>query len=300
MGRTIGRLLEKTATKTEYLYGEGQPFSFSVMHIKSNAPLAPLDFQQRDNQITVCFICSGCADLLLNDAPCSVRANQVLVLFENVRFSSGGVPVSKHELYAFSFDPKAFLTSNYAFDEEESRAILCALRDVSSPVFDTDKKKMHTCFQNLYLTADSSSEIGNTLMRNRFLTTITEVIKYSKLPFRKQSPEIERVLTYIEENITEPLPVPLLAKLCLLSESRFKVKFAEYIGVSPHEYILRRKIEAAKQLLADPLCSVTEACLRLSFSSSQYFSTVFKRITTMSPSEYRRLYAIDRYGHPWD
>lgn len=136
-------------------------------------------------------------------------------------------------------------------------------------------------------------------MRNRFLTTITEVIKYANMSSVPQNPDMERVIAYINENISDLLPVSSLAHLCNLSVSRFKVKFSEYTGTSPHEYVLCKKIEAAKQLLANPNYSVTQVCYQLSFSSSQYFATVFKRMTGMSPSEYKKLYAISQYGHPW-
>lgn len=297
--QTVARLVKQTPIETAYLYGENSPFSFSITHYKLNNYTLPVSCQQSEDCITLYFVYSGSFTISIQNDVYSVRAGQVVLLFENQMLSSGGVPLAKCEAYKLSFSPSAFLSSDYAFNFDESKAILKMLRQIPFKVFSTDRKKMHNCFLNMFLTACSTSEIGNTLMRNRFLTAITEVIKYANMPGRQPSPDIERVLTYIENNITEPLPIPALVKISHLSESRFKVKFAEYTGTSPHEYVLQKKIEEAKRLLADPKNSITQVCYHLSFSSSQYFATVFKRITAMRPSEYQNFCAINQYGHPW-
>lgn len=198
-----------------------------------------------------------------------------------------------------SFSPKNFISSSYAFNQEEGEEILRRLYQTPSQVFNTQRREMNHCFSNLFLTARSSSSIGNTLMRNRFFTVVTEFSKYANMPKQPPNPEIERILTYIDDNITKPLKISTLVEVSHLSESRFKVKFAEYTGISPHEYVLRKKIEEAKRLLTDPKNSVTQVCYQLSFSSSQYFATVFKRLTSMRPSEYQNFCAINQYGHPW-
>ncbi len=56
----------------------------------------------------------------------------------------------------------------------------------------------------------------------------------------------------------------------------------------PGEFILRCKVEHARRLLAEEASPITEIAFRLGFSSSQYFATVFKRYTNMTPREARR------------
>ena len=69
-----------------------------------------------------------------------------------------------------------------------------------------------------------------------------------------------------------------------LSESRFKTRFKREMGVPPEEFWLRQKIERATVLLKTR--NVTEVAHELGFSSSQYFATVFKRYTRVSPSRF--------------
>lgn len=98
------------------------------------------------------------------------------------------------------------------------------------------------------------------------------------------SPRIQRCLDHITARLHEPLYVPQLAALIGLSESRFKIRFRAEMGVPPGDYILRQKIDAARQALAQPGASVTGVAHALGFSSSQYFATVFRRFTGMTPT----------------
>ena len=94
-------------------------------------------------------------------------------------------------------------------------------------------------------------------------------------------------LRIIDENIYSRLSVDDLAKRCNASVSYLKKIFAKYNGLGIHEYILKCKMQVAKQMLSEGE-SVTEISERLAFSSQNYFSTAFKRETGVSPSMYRK------------
>ena len=80
--------------------------------------------------------------------------------------------------------------------------------------------------------------------------------------------------------------MPEPARAIHLSESRFKARFRREVGLPPGVYILRAKIAAACTELRQPGTRVTELAHRLGFSSSQYFATVFRRFTGLTPSTY--------------
>ncbi len=98
------------------------------------------------------------------------------------------------------------------------------------------------------------------------------------------SPLLQRVLTYVDGHLHEPVRVRRLAEVARLSESRLKIRFKREIGVPPAEYWLRKKIERAITLL--PARSITDIAYSLGFSSSQYFATVFRRYLRVSPSRH--------------
>ncbi len=72
-----------------------------------------------------------------------------------------------------------------------------------------------------------------------------------------------------------------------LSTGLFIRQFAALFGETPHQMRIRVRLERAKQLLASGEISVTQACFEVGFSSLGSFSTLFRRKTGMTPSEYR-------------
>lgn len=102
---------------------------------------------------------------------------------------------------------------------------------------------------------------------------------------------IERQLLRVRDLIDRAYPGPLdliaLARSAHLSRSHFSRSFAEAFGVTPHRYLLTRRLERAKALLRDTDLSVTDICLRVGFTSLGSFSTQFRRFVGESPSAYR-------------
>lgn len=121
----------------------------------------------------------------------------------------------------------------------------------------------------LFLMALSNMDIGTQFVENN------ETIIYSK------------AISFIEENIYDKISVERLSKECNVSVAYLKKIFSKYTGLGIHEYILKSKIALAKQML-DSGRSVTNISNKLSFSSQNYFSFVFKRETGISPTEYRK------------
>lgn len=99
--------------------------------------------------------------------------------------------------------------------------------------------------------------------------------------------DMEIAVSYIHRNLLKDIDIECIAKQCGLSSSRFKAKFKEQIGITPHSYINALKIDTAKVLLKDPKNTITEIAYTLNFSSSNHFASIFKKYTGVAPSEYR-------------
>ena len=78
-----------------------------------------------------------------------------------------------------------------------------------------------------------------------------------------------------------------MARAAGLSESALRAGMLRQCGMPPGEYILRAKIREAQRLLREG-AGITGAAHALGFSSSQYFATVFKRFTCLTPSQWLR------------
>ncbi len=94
-----------------------------------------------------------------------------------------------------------------------------------------------------------------------------------------------QIINCLEENYDKALTVPQIAKLCNISESALKQTFKKYSGIGVMEYFNNVKVKYAIGLLHKG-ATVKEVSKSLGFCDPNYFSTVFKRITGVSPKNY--------------
>jgi AraC-like DNA-binding protein len=85
----------------------------------------------------------------------------------------------------------------------------------------------------------------------------------------------------------EPLDVAELAAAAGLSRAHFSREFRRTFGVSPHGYLLTRRLERAASLLRTTDGSVAEICMAVGLQSVGSFTTSFKRAYGRTPTEYR-------------
>jgi AraC-like DNA-binding protein/mannose-6-phosphate isomerase-like protein (cupin superfamily) len=95
-------------------------------------------------------------------------------------------------------------------------------------------------------------------------------------------------ISYMDAHFREPLSVDDLARRARLSTSHFCREFKAAMGTSPIDYVLRRRVAEACELMREPARSVTEIGIEVGFSDGNYFSRQFKRVMGRSPREYRR------------
>jgi transcriptional regulator GlxA family with amidase domain len=101
---------------------------------------------------------------------------------------------------------------------------------------------------------------------------------------------IKKAQEFIEANITEKISVEDLAIKYAIGKRHFERRFKKATNNSPLEYIQRVKIEAAKKHLESSRKNVNEVMYDVGYSDTKAFRTVFKKITGLSPVEYRNKY----------
>ena len=113
---------------------------------------------------------------------------------------------------------------------------------------------------------------------------------YPKMPAEAgsvQTGAIEQALIHIEQHYTEPISVEELCHLCHISRSSLFELFKKRTGVSPITYKHTVMIQHALDMLAHTDLSVDEISQRVGFSSSNYFRTVFLKMTGKNPKAVR-------------
>ena len=97
-----------------------------------------------------------------------------------------------------------------------------------------------------------------------------------------------RVLKYIDANIGEPIKLANLASAAGLSRMYFAKQFRAATGSRPHDYVLRKRIEHAQQMLAAKPAALVDIALSVGFQTQAHFTTVFKKFVGITPCQWRR------------
>ena len=98
---------------------------------------------------------------------------------------------------------------------------------------------------------------------------------------------IERSLHYMKEQIDTPFTMTEVAAFMNMNPSYFSRYFKEEMGISYIDYVKQIKVERARHLLTTSNMRIYEISSALGYSSVQYFSTLFKSITGVTPQEYK-------------
>jgi AraC-like DNA-binding protein len=100
--------------------------------------------------------------------------------------------------------------------------------------------------------------------------------------------KLKESLRYIEENLENKISIETLSELAGLSAHRFGTLFKEVMGDSPHQYILRRRIDKAMMLLSRSDAAIMQIAEQLGFHDQPHFTKLFKAIVGVSPTYYRK------------
>jgi AraC family transcriptional regulator len=100
---------------------------------------------------------------------------------------------------------------------------------------------------------------------------------------------LRAVVEYIEEHLDAGPSLEQISAVARLSPYHFARQFKAAIGLPPHQYVIVRRIERAKQLLqAETDLSLAEVATRAGFSDQSQFSHHFKRIVGVTPGQFRK------------
>jgi AraC family transcriptional regulator len=99
--------------------------------------------------------------------------------------------------------------------------------------------------------------------------------------------KVRRVTEYIRGNLHRALRLAELGALVHMSPYHFARLFKLSLGVPPHRFVVRRRIDEAAALLVSPELSIAAISRTVGFRTTSHFTTTFRRLTGLTPSAYR-------------
>jgi transcriptional regulator GlxA family with amidase domain len=99
---------------------------------------------------------------------------------------------------------------------------------------------------------------------------------------------LKRATEYMAANLAEPISLADIAAATGLSRMHFAAQFRAATGLRPHEYLLQRRIERARELLSNSRLPLVEIAFEVGFKTQAHFTTVFARFVGETPNVWRQ------------
>lgn len=255
----------------------------SIGHWRNNKATAPLLSHMHKDCIEFVVMIKGSQSYSIDDEIYNITGGDVFISFENQLHGTKGSPQDVSEIIWFKINMN-FQSGFLGLADEFGMILYRKLELIKDHIIRIDEDNIKLIKQCFDLFA-SNNRVDIAMGQSLFVTFLNRLIKYNSNE-NILSSGIESALNYIDKNICENLEIRELSKISGLSESRFKHKFKQEVGITPRDYINKRKIKEAKILLKGDE-NITSLAVKLGFDTSNYFSVVFKRYTSYTPSEYR-------------
>lgn len=123
--------------------------------------------------------------------------------------------------------------------------------------------------------------------RGIVLQLLSHFFKRAQYKVEIKDKRIEKAVFYIRKHIYEAIDLDMLAQNSCLSKDHFIRLFKKETGTPPLKYINQKKIEKAQLILVTETLTIKELAYRLAFEDYSYFNRLFKKITGLTPQQYR-------------
>ncbi len=244
------------------------------------------------------YLFSGERNYFIRDRSYSVRPGDLVPIGANVVHKTSDAGVPNHERIVVYYE-KAFFES---LDAEEADLLLTpfnleyAVRSLNLQERAHVETLLHSLLGEL---AETPPGYG---MHIRHMAA--ELLLFAARHAREQdsSPPVEptpvqrkitEIVRHINSGYAEPLDLDGLSKRFYISSSHLSRMFKEETGFKFTEYVNLTRIKEARLLLRDTNLGVTAVSERTGFDNFSHFGKVFKKITGMSPRQYRSMYRSD-------
>lgn len=226
------------------------------------------------------YVIGGAGHIQIDHELYPISARQLVVINPNVMHTERSLNASPLEYVVLGIDGLELALDG----SSDSRFRILENHDVED---------VHTCIRNILEETHSAQPGSDAICQAYMEILVTRLMRsmdlsLSQTPSAAVNPHCAAVRRYIDAHFKEPLTLEMLADVANVNKFYLSHSFKEEFGVSPITYQLNRRIDECCYLLRATDMSLTQIARVLGFSSSSYFSQIFRKYKGVTPSEYRK------------
>lgn len=185
--------------------------------------------------------------------------------------------------------------------EKDLKQLTTFLRQDEKSILKTDQK-IRDCFKRIN-NAVNTDEKGSNASRirlhvNHLLILILDLLKTEDIVLDESLIDSSRSVQYflkeLDKNLSDEWTIERMSRSAGVGLTRFTHHCKQLTNLTPMRYLTMRRLEMSKKILLEKeVLTVGEVAYSCGFTSSQYFSTVFKKHEKCSPKEFRKIHQVE-------
>ncbi|MGE1142951.1 AraC family transcriptional regulator [Bacillus pumilus] len=259
---------------------------------------AELPHKEQQLSDTFCLLISISSSglLTLNDQKWRLKNLTLYTILSDETFMLKTKPYQKHELYLLRF--QMFTPQGQHLEEvstEHARSLLNVWQfiDISSI------EQIHSLLSEMTEEWKRHESVSFFRSQTLFQQLILQLFTLHNEDICDTTHALFKTKQYIDQHSEEPLSLTSLSQMAGISANHYSELFKKHFNVSVTDYITKKRMARAKQLMAKGNAKLKDIALEIGYQDPYYFSRIFKKKTGMTPSTYMksRQRKIAAYGH---
>lgn len=227
------------------------------------------------------FVVSGKGSFIVGEQSFPVSADDMVIINANIEHTEKSLEGNPLEYVVLGVDGLSFFLNS---DNDDIYSMLN---------YRTQRRELLMFFDTLIAEMEVRQSGYEKLCQNLLaviliLLSRSSNLGYSANSIQKANKECAKIKRYIDANFKEKVTLEDLSQMSHLSKYYLVHNFSGTYGISPISYLIEKRVEESKFLLASTNYSLSQIAQIAGFSSLSYFSQSFKRVAGLAPIDYRK------------
>lgn len=236
------------------------------------------------------YVVNGQGTFIAEDIEFPVKKNDMVIINPHVRHTEKSLSGAPLDYIVLGIEGLSF-----AFEKIAAARSGDSTQAPSGTVskYNVSKTNVCTCLNLMLEEVSRQEEDYETVCQNLLEVLLISMLRSGSLSVvpdnsRLLNRECTQIKNYLDANYSETITLDSLAALTHMNKYYLAHTFTKYVGLSPINYLLQKRIQEGKSLLESTSYSIAQISDLLGFSSQSYFSQAFRKATGMTPMQYRK------------